>query len=258
MPSLPTVGGDDGAWGTILNTYLSVEHNADGTQKTLAIAKGGTSATTASSALTALGAAPLANPTFAGTVTATTFAGSGASLTSIPISAIPDITAISSVDGILKSSSGTVVAASAGTDYLAPTGSGASLTGITVSQVSGAAPLASPSFTGQARMDSHYGTITADSDGATITFDMAVSDKHSVTITANRTLAVTNDQTGQSFTLLLTQGSGGSKTVTWWSGIRWPGGSAPTLTTTAAKTDAFTFIKIGSGAYLGLPVGLNL
>lgn len=28
---LPTVGGDSGAWGTILNGYLSVEHNADGT-----------------------------------------------------------------------------------------------------------------------------------------------------------------------------------------------------------------------------------
>jgi hypothetical protein len=258
MPSLPTVGGDDGAWGTILNTFLTVEHNTDGTQKTLAIAKGGTSATTASSALTALGAAPLSNPTFTGTVTATTFAGSGASLTSIPISAIPDITAISSVDGILKGSSSTVIAAVAGTDYVAPSGSGAALTGITLSQVSGAAPLASPTFTGQARMDSHYGTITADSDAATITFNMTTSDKHSVTITANRTLAVTGDQVGQSFTLFLTQDGTGSRTVTWWSGIRWPGGSAPTLTTTAAKMDAFTFIKIGSGAYLGLPVGLNL
>ena len=54
MPQLPTVGGDDGAWGTILNTYLSVEHNADGTQKTLPITKGGTGATTASDALSAL------------------------------------------------------------------------------------------------------------------------------------------------------------------------------------------------------------
>lgn len=31
MASLPTVGGDSGNWGTILNTYLQVEHAADGT-----------------------------------------------------------------------------------------------------------------------------------------------------------------------------------------------------------------------------------
>ena len=33
MARLPTPGGDNGNWGTILNTFLSVEHNADGTLK---------------------------------------------------------------------------------------------------------------------------------------------------------------------------------------------------------------------------------
>jgi len=49
---------------------------------------------------------------------------------------------------ILKASSGGFTNAVAGTDYVSPTGSGASLTGITVSQVSGAAPTANPTFTG--------------------------------------------------------------------------------------------------------------
>lgn len=31
MARLPTPGGDDGTWGTILNDYLGTEHNADGT-----------------------------------------------------------------------------------------------------------------------------------------------------------------------------------------------------------------------------------
>lgn len=33
MARLPTLGGDDGTWGAILNDYLSVEHNSDGTLK---------------------------------------------------------------------------------------------------------------------------------------------------------------------------------------------------------------------------------
>ncbi len=33
MTRLPTVGADTGAWGTVLNDFLSVEHNADGTLK---------------------------------------------------------------------------------------------------------------------------------------------------------------------------------------------------------------------------------
>jgi microcystin-dependent protein len=33
MARLPTVGGDNGNWGTILNEFLEVEHNTDGTHK---------------------------------------------------------------------------------------------------------------------------------------------------------------------------------------------------------------------------------
>jgi parallel beta-helix repeat protein len=39
MSRLPTVGGDDNTWGNILNDFLGVEHNADGSQKPLAPAK---------------------------------------------------------------------------------------------------------------------------------------------------------------------------------------------------------------------------
>ena len=33
MARLPVPGSDDGTWGDILNEYLLVEHNSDGTQK---------------------------------------------------------------------------------------------------------------------------------------------------------------------------------------------------------------------------------
>lgn len=108
-------------------------------------------------------------------------------------------------------------------------------------------------------IDSHFGTIATEADGATITFDCAAADFHQpAALGGNRTLAVVNDQVGQQFTIALTQDGTGSRTVTWWSGIRWPGGTTPTLTTTASKIDVFTFKKIGSGSYLGFPAGLNL
>lgn len=56
MPRLPIPGSDDGTWGDILNEYLLVEHNSDGTQKTLDVSKGGTGATDATNARTNLGA----------------------------------------------------------------------------------------------------------------------------------------------------------------------------------------------------------
>lgn len=63
-------------------------------------------------------------------------------------STTPAITISTSVTGILKGNGTAVSAAAAGTDYLAPDGDGSALTGITVSQVDGAAPSVSPTFTG--------------------------------------------------------------------------------------------------------------
>lgn len=39
MAALPTVGGDNGNWGTILNQFLNISHNSNGTLKTLANVK---------------------------------------------------------------------------------------------------------------------------------------------------------------------------------------------------------------------------
>jgi hypothetical protein len=103
-----------------------------------------------------------------------------------------------------------------------------------------------------------YGT---DTDGATVTFDMSditKGDVRTVTLAGNRTLAVSNVAVGQRFTLALKQDGTGTRTVTWFSGISWPGAVVPTLTTTAAKYDVFSFICIASNTYLGFIAGQNL
>lgn len=57
MSRLPIPGSDNDTWGSVLNDFLAVEHEADGTQKTLSISKGGTGATDATNARINLGAA---------------------------------------------------------------------------------------------------------------------------------------------------------------------------------------------------------
>lgn len=104
----------------------------------------------------------------------------------------------------------------------------------------------------------YYGPITADSDAATITFNMATSNIHTVTLGDNRTLAVSNTTAGQVFLIRLLQDGTGSRTVTWFSTIKWVGGSAPTLTTTASKADMFGFLCTSTNNYDGYVVGQNL
>lgn len=109
----------------------------------------------------------------------------------------------------------------------------------------------------KAYIDSGWQTA---SDGATITFDLGTGAyrKHKVTLGGNRTLALSNVGTGQAFIIALTQDGSGSRTVTWFSTIRWADGSAPTLTTTANKRDVLGFIQTGENTYDGFVVGQNL
>lgn len=100
--------------------------------------------------------------------------------------------------------------------------------------------------------------ITSNSDGATVTFDLSQSKVHAVTLGGNRNLAVSNATVGQAFIVRLTQDGSGSRTVTWWSTIKWPGGSAPTLSTTINTTDVFGFLCTSSGNYDGYYIALGV
>lgn len=104
----------------------------------------------------------------------------------------------------------------------------------------------------------YKGFLNEETDGATVTFNMDESNLHEVTLGGNRTLAVSNVDKGQRFIISLIQDGTGSRTVTWFGGISWPGGLVPSLTATANKTDVFSFICTDTGAYDGFVVGYNL
>lgn len=73
----------------------------------------------------------------------------------------------------------------------------------------------------------------------------------------NVTLTFPAVEAGKQFTLLLAQDAVGSRLVTWPTAVRWgDGGAAPTLTTTASRTDVVSFICDGT-FWLGFVGGLN-
>ena len=103
----------------------------------------------------------------------------------------------------------------------------------------------------------YQGIVTA-TDGATVTFNCSLGNLQQVTLGGNRTLALSNVGVGQVFMLRLTQDATGTRVPTWFSTIKWAGGSAPTLTTAANKTDIFGFICTSAGNYDGFIVGQNI
>ena len=87
------------------------------------------------------------------------------------------------------------------------------------------------------------GEITALSDGATITIDMADSNNFSVTLAGNRTFAnPSNDTAGQCGSIFITQDGTGSRTASWGTDWDFAGGTAPTLTTTAGAVDRIDYV----------------
>lgn len=76
-----------------------------------------------------------------------------------------------------------------------------------------------------------------------------------ITLTGNATITMPTATSGKSFILYLKQDATGSRTVTW-SSVKWPGGTAPTITSTASKQDIYSFFADGTNWY-GTTVGQN-
>ena len=94
-------------------------------------------------------------------------------------------------------------------------------------------------------------TLVTANAGLSYTVDCTRANTFKLTLTADCEFTFSNPPasgTAGTLTLILVQDDSGSRTVTWPSSVQWPGGTAPTLATTAdTGTDILTFITTDAG-----------
>lgn len=90
-------------------------------------------------------------------------------------------------------------------------------------------------------------------------YNLAISNQYYTVITSgNYALSLTGGTVGQAFRIKIIQDGTGNRTVSWWSGISWPGGTTPTISSGIGKADWFTFIQTGASTYDGAQAIINL
>jgi hypothetical protein len=93
---------------------------------------------------------------------------------------------------------------------------------------------------------------------AAVDIDLSAGNYFTKTITTTTTFTVTNTPTtGTAASFILDLTNGGSATITWWSGMDWAGGTAPTLTTAGRDTLGF-FTYDGGTTWNGFVLGLDM
>ena len=98
-------------------------------------------------------------------------------------------------------------------------------------------------------------TLYTANTATAITVSLANGTVQNLTLTGNATITMPTAVAGKSFIIILSQDATGSRTVTW-STVSWPGGTAPTITSTASKKDIYSFFSDGTNWY-GTTIGQN-
>jgi hypothetical protein len=84
--------------------------------------------------------------------------------------------------------------------------------------------------------------------GAAPSIDISSGNFVAATLNQNATFTFTGAPAGAcSFTLILANDATPSRTITWPASVKWPNATIPNRTTTASKTDVYTFFTLDSG-----------
>ncbi len=152
---------------------------------------------------------------------------------------VANLTAGRAVSALSLSLTTALPVASGGTGVASSTG--------TVAVVLSTSPtLTTPTISGYVESVAALGTVTG-----TATIVITAGTVVTATLTASTpcTFAMpTSPTAGNSFILRLTQAATGMTTATF-TGVKWPGGTVPTITATASAEDILSFVYIGTSWY---------
>lgn len=106
--------------------------------------------------------------------------------------------------------------------------------------------ITNPTITNYTETYYNIGTVTT-----TATVDLTNGTIQTLTLTASTTCTVTmpTAAAGKSFVLLVRQAASTGNGAVTWSTVKWNSIGTPTVTTTAARLDIFTFVSDGTNWY---------